>query len=76
MDSFGRSQERREFLKQGILGGVLLVFFPLQRTGLSDSSRNEVNSLGCGDFLDGPSEKIIQIVHRYGGEFGALKGGS
>ena len=76
MDRLGRSQERREFLKNGILGGVLLVSFPLWRTGPSGSSQNEANSLERGDFLDGSSERIIRIARRYGGEFGATKGGS
>jgi hypothetical protein len=75
MDRLGRSQERREFLKNGILGGVLLVSFPLLRTGLLGSCRYEANSLERGDFLDGSPEKIAQIVRQYGGEFGAFKGG-
>ena len=76
MDRFIRFRKRREFLKNGILSGVLLVFFPLWRTGLSGFSRNEAKSQGRSDCLDGSSEKIIQIVHQYGGEFGTSKGGS
>lgn len=76
MDRCEKSQERREFLKNWILGGVILVSSPLWRTKHLGSSRKKANTSKQDEFLNAPSKRIIQIVRRYGGEFGTSKGGS
>lgn len=76
MDRSEISQERRKFLKNWILGGVILVSSPLWRTKHSGSSRKKAKTSKRDEFLDGHSERIIQIIRQYGGEFGISKGGS
>lgn len=74
MDSCAKPRRRRDFLKNGIFGGLFFISLPFLRTGNPNSSRNVMKPRGRRK-SDVHVEKIIRIAHRYGGEFGASEGG-
>ena len=72
MNGFAVHLGRREFLKKGVRGGFLLAVFPIEKITLSP---HEKKPLKRGEFSDGSQRKILEIVHKYGGEFGDKEGG-
>jgi hypothetical protein len=64
MEQFERPMKRRKFLKRGILGGVLLVTIPPGKVMLTGTLQQETDA-----------QRLHQIARRYGGEFGATRGG-
>jgi len=64
MDRLGKPLERREFLKKGIMGGVLFITIPPGKVLQTGTMQQETDSL-----------KLLQVARRYGGEFGDTRGG-
>jgi hypothetical protein len=65
MISLTKQLKRREFLQKGIAGGVMIAAFPLQ----GSNSKKFINS------SDESHDKLLKILHSYGGEFGSTRGG-
>jgi hypothetical protein len=65
MNRYAKHLGRREFLKKGIIGGAMIVAFPVWKsiTPRQDYSPNEYH------------RKLLKIVKTYGGEFGDSRGG-
>jgi hypothetical protein len=65
--------KRRTFLKTGLAGGMILTVQTLRKffgfaMSLPDSHTQQ------GDKLSNEShERFLQIIHKYGGEFGEIK---
>jgi hypothetical protein len=66
MYPIGKAIGRREFLKRGIGGGVLIAVFPRCKDVHSCISKNS---------MDGSHRKLLKIVKKYGAEFGDHRGG-
>ena len=75
MDRISKSLGRRKFLKKGIAWGALAVSFPLGKFIyfiLPGADRNFQRHVLFPDESQG---KLLKMARKYGGEFGALKGG-
>jgi len=64
---------RRKFLKTGLTGGTILAFFPLERFISASFTLPDLNSKSDLDFPEESSEKLIELNHKYGGEFGKVE---
>jgi hypothetical protein len=64
MDRSGNPMGRRKFLKKGLMSSVLFFVFPPKRVVHSGTLHQKTHS-----------QRLLQIVRQYGGEFGAFKGG-
>lgn len=62
---------RREFLKKGFAGGAVLAAFPiLQRTSFPASLYGLSARSECNLTEEESCERLLDIAHKYGGEFG------
>ena len=64
MERSGNLMGRRNFLRKGLMSGVLFIAFPSERVAHSGTLQHKTHS-----------QKLLRIVRQYGGEFGAFKGG-
>ncbi len=75
MQSYGKSLERRKFLRMGMVGGIPIIFMrclkphPRNISGAGSPPRLKPVILGH------PDGQLLEIVRRYGAEFGKIPGG-
>ena len=64
---------RRKFLKAGLTGGTILAFLPLERFISASYPLLDVGLKFDLNFPEESLEKLIELNHEYGSEFGEVE---
>ncbi len=63
---------RREFLTAGLTGGII-AFLPLLKFDLTSDNFSEVRRKSPNDVSTDSINKLREVGHKYGGEFGEVE---
>ncbi|KPJ69983.1 hypothetical protein AMJ44_01500 [candidate division WOR-1 bacterium DG_54_3] len=67
--------KRRTFLKTGLAGGMILTVQPLGKFFGFAVPLPDLRTQRDDNLSDKSHERLLQIIHKYGGEFGEIKEG-
>jgi hypothetical protein len=75
MDGFRKPMERRTFLSTGIAGGILAVPFSLWKSVALKRPRSNRDFQKDTLLSENPQREFLELLRKYGGEFGKTQGG-